>query len=69
MTSRQDGKNSADADIEVSPWKRIWNTMIVKSYPLAGRVVRFPFLNADGFGHIVAHWKGPTMKKLSEYIF
>ena len=51
------------ADVAISLWKRIQNKMLIKSYPLAGRVVRFPFLNADGFGHIVAHWKGPTMKE------
>ena len=57
------------ADIAISLWNRIQNKIIIKSYSLAGRVVCLPFLNADGFGHIVAHWKGPTMKKLSEYIF
>ena len=42
---------------------RFCRKIIVKSYPLASRVVRFPFLNTDGFGHIVADWKGPTMKE------
>ena len=61
--------NSTDADIAVSPWKRIQSKVIVKSYPLASRVVRFPFLNADGFGHIVADWKGPTMKNKQNTFF